>query len=331
MRHDATFPAMGSSAHVLVVGRDAATAADLVHTATRRIEELEARWSRFRATSEVQRLNAHAGVPVVVSPDTVRLIEAMRLGYSVTDGAYDPTVLKDLVALGYDRDFADVSPSPDPLSPPTPLNPSNAPDPSDSGGRHARSGAFERITVSARSGLVWLPAGVGIDPGGIGKGLAADIVAEELVADGALGALVNIGGDIRVVGTPDDGAFWRVDIRDPFTEQPVTQVALIDGGVATSSALRRRWRHDGLDAHHLIDPATGTSTNRDVVGASVIASEAWRAEVLTKAVFVAGCDRGLAIADRFGAAVRVVARYGAVRANDGWRRHVGLHQGMSAR
>jgi thiamine biosynthesis lipoprotein len=307
MRAELGFAAMGTHAHVLVFAGDETVAARLVAQATARIEQLEARWSRFRDASEVNRLNAAAGTPAIVSADTVRLVETMRVGYSVTHGAFDPTILHDLEALGYDRDFRDVRGV---------VSLSNT-----AVTRRPRGlGRFGEVTVSPKSGLVWLPAGVGIDPGGIGKGLAADIVAEELLAAGAHGALVNLGGDLRVIGAPDDCDCWHVDVDDPYTGEPVTRVALVDGGLATSSTERRTWERGGARVHHLIDPATGTSTDRGIVGATVIAREAWRAEVLTKACVVRGA-RGIELVDGFGAAARVTRADGRPISNVAWRRH----------
>ena len=124
--------------------------------------------------------------------------------------------------------------------------------------------------------------------------------------------------------TPDDADCWYVDVEDPFTGEPVTRVALVDGGLATSSTERRSWDRDGARVHHLIDPATGASTASrstcGVVGATVIAREAWRAEVLTKACIVRGA-RGIEIVDRFGAATRVTRADGRPIANGAWRRH----------
>ncbi len=254
------------------------------------------------------RSNAAAGTPAIVSADTVRLVEAMRVGHAVTEGAYDPTVLDDVTALGYNRTFSDLTC--------VVWVPNSGPKRRMVGGRRR----FDEVTVSAKSGMVWLPAGVGIDPGGIGKGLAADIVAEELAAAGAHGALVNLGGDLRVIGEPDDADGWYVDIEHPFTGEPVTRVVLVDGGLATSSTQQRAWWHGDHRVHHLIDPATNTSADRGVVGASVIASEAWRAEVLTKACIVRGAA-GMDLVERFGAAARMTRTDGRPLANRSWRRH----------
>src|SRR5207302_3615788 len=88
---------------------------------------------------------------------------------------------------------------------------------------------------------VRLPQGAAIDPGGIGKGLAADIVAEEMLEAGAGGVCVNVGGDLRVAGCPPTPAGWTVGVDDPFGGPPLTTLALQDGAIATSSRLGRTW------------------------------------------------------------------------------------------
>ena len=222
----------------------------------------------------ISRLNAAPkDRPIIVSPETFRLLERAVSAWNITHGCYDPTVLDAVIANGYDRTFMHV-PS---------VRSSDANDPSPS----AAPGC-DGIELNERLLAVTLPAGVRIDPGGIGKGLAADLVAEALTACGADGALVDVGGDIRVSGAgPHDGA-WVIDIADPIDEsRPLAHLELTDAGIATSSALRRSWVL-GDRRHHLIDPATGRPTDTGVAQATVIAPEAWRAEALTKAIFVTG-------------------------------------------
>lgn len=158
-----------------------------------------------------------------------------------------------------------------------------------------------------------IPVGVGFDPGGIGKGLAADLVAEELRDLGAAGVCVNVGGDLRVLGAPPDGEAWRVMVESPWDrEVPVAQLRLQHGAVATSSRLRRRWaREDGTEVHHLVDPLTGTSASSPVLAATAVASEGWRAEVLAKAAFLDAGD-GLALVEALGAAALVVVPDGVL-------------------
>lgn len=95
---------MGSDASVIVV--DAPPG--LARAARRRLEELEARWSRFQPTSEISRLNAAGGRPLAVSPDTLHLVCSALEAWRVSDGAYDPTVLGDLLRAGYTVTFEDL-------------------------------------------------------------------------------------------------------------------------------------------------------------------------------------------------------------------------------
>lgn len=137
----------------------------------------------------------------------------------------------------------------------------------------------------------------GFDPGGIGKGLAADIVIGEALAAGASGVCVNLGGDLRVAGYNPRGETWTVAIEHPLMDEPVALVGLSAGAVATSTTLRRRWNVDGHARHHLIDASTGEPSKSDLELVTVIAAEAWVAEVMAKAVLLRGSDRAFDIVD----------------------------------
>ena len=255
--------AMGSRVHILAVDAPPNALPD----ARAAVGALERRWSRFRADSEISRINAATGQPVTVSTTTATLIALAVRGWVATGGADDPTVLDAVACSGSARSFELVAASgagPTATARPAP----------GCGG----------IAVDVDTGLVRLPAGVHFDPGGIGKGLAADLVATKLVADGARGALVNIGGDVRVAGAAPPGG-WRIDVDLPAVAD--TGLVLQSGGVATSGTRRRRWVRDGQDAHHLIDPRTGAPAASPFVAATVVAGTAWHAEVLTKAVVLA--------------------------------------------
>lgn len=259
------FPAMGSQVHV--VAADAPPA--VLARASEAIEDLERRWSRFRADSEVSRMNAAEGRPVAVSTATTTMVALAIRGWTATGGAYDPTVLDALVAAGYDRPYEEL--------PADRVAAATAPSP--------RAPGCAGIAVDVEASTVRLPRGVHFDPGGIGKGLAADLVAATMLRDGARGALVNVGGDVRVAGQPpEDGWRIRADLGGP----PAVEIALRGGAVATSSVLRRRWGRAGDTMHHLIDPATGAPAATPFVVVTVVAGTAWLAEVLTKAVVLSG-------------------------------------------
>jgi thiamine biosynthesis lipoprotein len=276
--HESRFRAMGSDAHLVLVGGDPL----LLDDARAHLELLEARWSRFRPSSELCRLDASPGRPVVVSRDTFVVISRAVDAWRRTAGRFDPTVLPALRAAGYDRDFAAVIADDGSLTT-APRGPIPAP---------GCSGIVLDATVRA----VTLPEGVVLDLGGIGKGYAADLVATMLLTAGAEGACVNLGGDLRVVGrSPDaESEAWTIQI-DASRGTTVGTVAIGEGGVATSSRMKRAWERAGHQLHHLIEPSTGTSARTGLAAVTVVAGEAWWAEVLAKAAFVAGPRVGAAL------------------------------------
>jgi FAD:protein FMN transferase len=294
------FRAMGSDAHLVVVGGSQ----DLLDRAVRRIEALEQRWSRFIDSSEICELNRHAGTDLLVSADTVLLVERAIEAWRLTGGGFDPTVLGSVLRAGYDVSFDEM--------------PGNR--------QAARSTSTLLIgctDIHIDGDTVRLPAGTGFDPGGIGKGLAADIVIGEVLAGGAVGACVNLGGDLRVAGRSPHAESWTIAVEDPWTSEPIALVGLNAGAVATSTTLRRRWNVDGRPRHHLIDPATGDPSDSDVVQTTVIAGEAWMAEVMAKAILLRGSERAFDIVDDSQVAALTIDGAGVVRTTPGFRKFTG--------
>ena len=269
-RTETRFRAMGTEAHVIAVGGDV----ELLDLAERHIAWLEDRWSRFRATSDISLMNAMAGMPVRVEPETVLLVQRALEGYRLTEGRYDPTVLGAVVRAGYGRSYEQLG---------------------DAGVDALDAAQLDRgasaIVVDEAGGTVAMPEGVGFDPGGIGKGLAADLVVAGLLGAGAAGACVNLGGDVRVDGVSPDDAGWLVGIEHPFRHEPSAVISLHGGAVATTSRVKRVLGPEG-QRHHVIDPATGESAQTGLASATAIAAEGWQAEILAKAVFVAGVNEG---------------------------------------
>ncbi len=101
--------------------------------------------------------------------------------------------------------------------------------------------------------------------------------------------MVNLGGDLRVLGRAPSSEGWVVNVVDPIHPgRELLRLAMPGGALATSSRLLRRWQTTAGEAHHLIDPTTGRPADTDVVAVTVVAGEAWWAEALTKALFLTG-------------------------------------------
>jgi thiamine biosynthesis lipoprotein len=288
--NEVRFPAMGSDFHVIVLGGSP----ELPAAAHARIDELEARWSRFRPDSEISRLNRSGGHPIMVSAETVHAVSASVEAWQSTDGRFDPTVLPALIAAGYDRDFAALEPGTD-------LHPGPSV-------RFAAAPGCGGIVIDPLVGAITLPPRVEIDLGGIGKGLAADLVVSELQDAGALGACVNAGGDLRVWGESPGPEGWVVDVE----HLPELRIALAGGAVATSSSTKRRWTRNGAPYHHLLDPRQGVPAHAGLIAVTVIAGSASSADALTKAAFVAGVERGGAVIEQAGATGLLVTDAGTV-------------------
>jgi len=286
MRVDAIerrFAVMGTTAHVVVTGG----ASRLLDEAEAYLRACEDRWSRFRPTSELSALNRSAGRLTVVSDATYELVERAVDAWWLTRGAFDPTVHDALCRLGYDRDFGAVGPR----------TVTGAPQPA--------PGCAD-IELIAACRAIRLPPGVRLDLGGIAKGHAADRLVERLLAAGAAGACVNVGGDVRVEGRGPSGGAWVVALDLGADTDTPLRVALAAGAVCTSSRRRRSWCAGSDVVHHLIDPRSGRSVDEGLALVSVIGRHAAQAEVLTKAVFLAGPDVGRELLDELGVAAVLV-------------------------
>lgn len=261
---------MGTKVELFLAREPDRGSSEALDGAEREFERLEALLSRFRPDSELSQLNA-AG-RLVVGEDMLAVVELALEARERTSGRFDPTVHDALVQAGYDRTFEEV------------LQEGHAP-----AAPPARCGGG--VTVDRAYGRIELEAGVRLDLGGIGKGYAADRAAAILSEAGP--ALVDAGGDIAAIGRPD-AIGWRVGIETPAVTMTL---ALGDGAVATSGRDRRRWRRNGVEQHHLIDPATGRPASGDLLRATVVARTAVEAETLAKSFFLAGERTAIAEAE----------------------------------
>lgn len=288
-------PAMGGTAAITLVGGPPGLLDDCFGL----LGELERAWSRFREDSDVWRLNWSQGAPVRVRPCTVRLVAELIDAWVSTGGDFDPTVLPRLVVGGYDTSRVDTSRR-------TTL-PETA----------AWPGAVAGIDIAGLN--IRLPLGTTLDPGGLGKGLAADMIVELALDRGADGVLAEVGGDLVVAGQAPDATAWTIGIADPFTQGELLSVIRLAGGsVATSSRLARVWAGPDGPAHHVINPGTGASAVTSTVTSTVIAGTGARAETLAKLAFVRDPDRLLDGLPRIGAAGLIVTADQRHRCSANW-------------
>lgn len=225
---------------------------------TRAIEVLFAArdrtFSRFRADSELSRVNATGG-PRLVSDEFASAVNVALAAAAASDGLVDPTLGASLAACGYDRDFADLDERAE----------------SPSRGR-ATPGRWRSVRLTGR--LLTVPDDVELDLNGVVKALTVDAALGRIAGPG----FVSAGGDLATRGP--------VNVAVPGGD--VVQV--LAGGVATSGSVRRRWLRDGVEQHHLIDPHTGLPARSPWTQVTVVGASCLAADVCAKAAFLLGDD-----------------------------------------
>lgn len=277
-----TFPVWGMTARLVV------TEARRMPVAWRclqaEIGAMGAACDRFRAESELTRVNSAQGRAVTVSPlfaETLR--HSLELA-AATGGAVDPTVGGALIAAGYDRDLALVQ--------------------RDVRAPYAHDGKARPVAgwpvVELNDRAVRLPRGVTLDLGATAKAFTADRAAVRAASAAGCGVLVSLGGDIAVAGPAPDGG-WRIRVTDDHkagADDGGQAVAISEGGLATSSLTVRRWHRGGRWLHHLIDPATGAPADAHWRTVSVAGASCLDANAASTAAMVKGRDADAWLARR---------------------------------
>ncbi|MDP3857576.1 MAG: FAD:protein FMN transferase [Stagnimonas sp.] len=223
---------MGSPCELRVWG----CAAEVLTAARAELERLEAKYSRYRDDSLTTRINRSAGsAALALDAETAGLLDYAQQAWQQSGGRFD-------LSTGVLRRAWDFKSG-------------KLPDPA--------------VLATARACVGWqklewqrprlrLPEGMELDFGGLVKEYAADRVAALLRERGARGGMVDLGGDIAVVGPQPDGSAWRIGIRDPRRrEAALAVIELARGGLATSGDYERGMSIAGVRYSHLLDPLSG--------------------------------------------------------------------------
>lgn len=237
--HRFAFRAMAAGNEVQVYAADAESARLAADRAVAEVLRIEAKYSRYRPDSVVSRINAAAGGdPVAIDGETESLLDYADACWRASDGLFDAT--SGLLRRAWDFGVARVP------------------------------GDEELAPLLARVGWRWVERGAGavrlakagmeLDFGGFGKEYAVDRAIAELHACGVAGALVNLAGDLAVLGPQPGGGPWRIGIRDPrVADALAATLDVASGALATSGDYERFIEVAGVRHGHLLDPRTGRS------------------------------------------------------------------------
>jgi len=269
------FDCFGGTVAVHVRGAAGRDDDEVAREARATLLDAHARLSRFEAGSELSRLNRDPREAVPASPLLRRLAAAVGTAGELSGGLVDATMLTEIEAAGY---VASLAPG---LGAP----PQRVVAPFSSPACKRRQSAWHSISVDEEAGTVVRPPGVKIDGGGIAKGMLADLVAESL--EGCEAFAVDCCGDLRLGGGSSRPR--RIRVEDPFGGEPVHELSLATGAVATSGTTRRAWLGpDGRPAHQILDPRSGRPAFTGIVQATAVAPSGLLAEVNAKAALLSG-------------------------------------------
>jgi thiamine biosynthesis lipoprotein len=269
---------MGTRCVVELWSDDAAKGEAAIEAVFAEFRRIDAAMSTYKPESELSRLNATAArAPMTISRELYDLL-ATSIEYSrLTRGAFDVTY----ASVGYLYDYRNhVHPDEAAIRDRLP------------------SIDYRHIElIPARTAVRFRRDGVRIDLGGIAKGHAVDRGIAVLQGLGVTRAMVNAGGDSRLIGDRF-GRPWVVGIRHPDRkDEVVLRLPLTDTAISTSGDYERYFEDEnGVRYHHILDPRTGKSASK-VRSVSIIAPTSTRADALTKSVFVMGAEEGIRFID----------------------------------
>lgn len=244
----------------------------LLERAEDRVEELESQLSVTEADSEIGRLNRVGSADL--SPETAALLERALALCERTGGRLDISVYPVVRAWGFTTEEYRV-PAPEEID--------------------ALLQAVDYTQIERDGTQVRLPEGMEIDLGSVAKGYTGDQVVALLREAGVTSALLDLGGNIQVLGSKPDGSDWHIAIQDPAGDGVLGMVAVSDCAVITSGGYERYFTdEDGTLWWHIMDPATGYPARNGLISVTVVGEEGLTCDALSTALFVMGPEEAIA-------------------------------------
>lgn len=287
---------------------NAETAVSDISAILRRLEEDEL--SRRLDTAELYAINSAAGedAGIEVSEEMSQLLDRCLDVWKESDGALDVTIgavvgLWDIDSwAGEGKDAAFMPPADEELQ--------------------AALAACGGEKLRKQKRMLFLPEGMQIDLGAVGKGIALDRILTYLAErENITGAIISVGGSILTYGQKPDGSCWRVGVTDPADTAANIGTLKLEGQwcVSTSGDYERYVEVDGVRYHHIIDPATGYPADSGVAGVTILSRDGFLSDALSTACFILGAERGIPLAEHYGAEALFVGKDGSIIMTDGMR------------
>jgi thiamine biosynthesis lipoprotein len=266
-------PVMGSTFSIEIYGHDMSVMQAAASKALAESARVDRMLSNYRPDSELSKVNEHAAAaPVRISQELFDLLAACLAYSRASEGAFDITVAPLMKVWGFYKDSGHL-----------PLRSEVAAALTHVGYRNVQ------LNPDARS-VYFTHLGVGLDPGGVGKGYAVDKMVGILNKNGIDCALISGGGSsIYGMGAPpDEPRGWRIGIRDPKNEKKTAaEVYLRDKSLSTSGNYEKFFWAEGRLYSHIMDPRTGFPAI-GMLSVSVLSPKTLDSEVWAKPYYILG-------------------------------------------
>ncbi len=246
------------------------------------IDTVESKMSRSIKTSEVSRINAHSGrSPVTVSEATYSVIKKGLELSALSDGAFDITIGPVVSLWGIGTDHPRV---PGTLELEKALSLVN----------------YRNVVLDSKNSSVYLKKrGMSIDLGAIAKGWAADRVYRFLVDHDVKKGIINLGGNVFVIGRKSAAREWHVGIQDPEKTRGnyLGILSVSDEAVVTSGKYERFFVYNGKKYHHIFNTFTGYPVENGLISVTILGKDSTTADGYSTVVFSLGLEKGMKLVE----------------------------------
>ncbi|MCB2294444.1 FAD:protein FMN transferase [Clostridium algoriphilum] len=264
------FYSLGTYNQLKVHGKNANKA---VEQSIKKIREIDNKMSVFKEFSEISKINKNAGKdPQTVSKDTFYVIKKAIEYCSISKGSFDITI-RPIVGLWGIGKVGQKIPGINEIK------------------EKLKFVNYKDIVIDKDNSSIFLKnKNQEVDVGGIAKGYAADEVKNIILKNGVKSALINLGGNILVIGTKEDGTPWSVGIQDPIKARGefALTISVVNKSVVTSGNYERYFEQDGKRFHHIINPGTGYPSEGDIISATIISNNSIDGDGLSTGVYIMG-------------------------------------------
>lgn len=264
---------------VCVISLDRSEPVELFDQAFDILEKEEKLMSLQLGSSELNAINNAAGLTAVkVSEDTETVLKASLRYAEMSNGAFDPTIAPLVQLWGIATGGATKPPDRESIEITKKLT------------------DYQRVSINEKDHTVFLEKeNMKIDLGAIAKGYSADKLKDFFLSKGVERAIINLGGNIVVLGSKPGNVPWSIGIQNPFDSRGryIGIVSVVDSTVVTSGIYERFFIYKGKRYHHILDPVTGFPVENNLASVSIIARTSIDADALSTSLFVLGLDKGM--------------------------------------